>query len=139
MAKTLGRRRPSDWNEFIELYCLRPYGLVPAAYQPAYLIFRYYNEVYNGGHFQFFQNCRRLPLDKVSEALRDIAGDALAENFDAAAASWKNWGRRAPSSATEYVEFEHESGLEEYDLALYRLQPRFDEFLETYLLQRKLI
>lgn len=128
------------WNAFIDRQCGRGYDQVDPPYLPAVLVFYYFNEVYNGGHFQFFLNREKdTSFDQLAAALRDVGGIETEMNFTGALEVWKKWNPKRPETVEEYLETEKEEDLGRYDSFVYRMNPPIENRLETYLMERKLI
>jgi hypothetical protein len=131
---------PADgWNQFIDRYCMLEYRDVPAAYKPAYVFFRYFSEVYNGGHLQFFVNVYDLPPEAVSSALAEVAGPKVAANFDDALTRWRTSHPEPRSELPNYFELVGEMRFEAHDQFIACLEPVMEDRLLKYLIERKLI
>ena len=63
------------WNGFCDVVALSEYEDLSLVQRIAHLAFWYYNEVLNGGHFQYFENRRLRHIDETLDALRALGAD----------------------------------------------------------------
>jgi hypothetical protein len=68
------------WNAFINLIGLEKYEDLSPEQRPARLVSHYHNEVYNGGHDQYFHNRRGQHLSETLAALTQLRCNLSARN-----------------------------------------------------------
>jgi hypothetical protein len=98
----------------------------------AWLASVYSNEIYNGGHWQYFCNQAVLDHNEVVQALRDIGADEQAEIFTQAMVKLPRDLLR-PKSAEDFVAGYDEVNMGDLDNAFYNPSKPIEKCLEEYL------
>ena len=76
IAKRDADRDPNlIWNTFVELLAKGRYDDLSPEQRPAHLVFWYENEVQNGGHDQYFENCGTEHLEETITALESLGAN----------------------------------------------------------------
>lgn len=124
------------WNAFIDVVG----GSDDADFTPlqrhCHLCFRYYNEIMNGGHLQFFENYGMTYADDVLRSLNGLGLTAFAPILVRAIdiATKQNYVIR---TVEEYVEVASRRLFDHEDEAFYSLSPDLLELLQDIGIRQK--
>src|SRR5437870_5508991 len=92
------------WNEYVSLLAMSDYGELSAIQRCAHLVFWYEQEVQNGGHLQYFENCGTERVGEVISALRRLGAHCQADVLMKAAEKFGAEPRARLDSIEDYVE-----------------------------------
>jgi hypothetical protein len=125
------------WNAFIELLSSSFDGSeLTAVQRTAFYMNRYVDEVWNGGHAQYFANCDHLDHAQVERALADMGADCLARVFASARIRFSESGLAAPptdSGVDAYLAFDEQLDLRDLDAEAFACQPSVTAIQSIYL------
>lgn len=125
------------WNAFIVVIGGGQDPSLTPLQRHCHLSFRYYGEVMNGGHFQFFENNGLAYAQEVLKSLHGLGLIEFANILDGGLkiASTRKW--QVISSADDFVEGSAEGLFERQDDAFYALSPDLLEMLQAMALRQK--
>src|SRR3990172_3355819 len=121
------------WNEFVDLLAMSEYRDLSERQRTAHLVFRYWSEVENGGHMQYFENQGTSRLDKTIDALNVLGATSHAKVLAQAANRFRSRRRSRTTSVEKYVETALEGEFDRFDRAYAKCRPQLQEVLGALL------
>ncbi|SRR6266511_978315 len=121
------------WNEFVDILAMCEYAKLSKKQRPAHLVFRYYSEVENGGHMQYFENIGTRRIKETVAALELLGAACHAKVLSRAAAQFKSKPRSKIRSVEEYVETALQGEFDRFDREYAKCRPTLDKALEAFL------
>ena len=121
------------WNAYVELLANSDYDDLTDAQRVAYLAFWYDNEVQNGGHLQYFENCGTSRLDGVIASLERLGANDQAQVLSRARARVLSLPKPRIRSVAEFVERALQGDFDDLDSAYYGCDPPVTDLLERFL------
>jgi len=128
--------RGEPWNDFIDKYGRLPLDAVDRDYRGEYLAFWYFNEVYNGGHLQYFLNKDDYPWEETANAMEAMGAAEHATIMRQAISRWRGTRRVAPRTVEEYVAIERQGEFNDLDNAMYDLKPELEYYVYRSLVRK---
>jgi hypothetical protein len=120
------------WNEYVQIIA-SDYGDLAPAQRPAYLVFRYENEVQNGGHLQFFENGGTERLQETIAALGALRAHCQETVLREAGQRYLGRARSHPQSVEEFVVTALEGEFSQFDSRFHECSTPLQTILEQYL------
>jgi|HubBroStandDraft_5_1064220.scaffolds.fasta_scaffold402099_1 hypothetical protein len=120
------------WNEYVQIIISNYDDLAPAQ-RPAHLVFRYENEVQNGGHLQFFENGGTERLQETIVALRVLRAHCQQSVLSEAGQLYLGRARSHPQSIEEFVATALEGEFSQFDSQFHECSTPLQTRLEQYL------
>ncbi|WP_421851897.1 DMP19 family protein [Oricola sp.] len=124
------------WNQFIDEHGMSELADVDPDFREELLVFRYFSEVYNGGHLQYFLNLDDYPWEETADAMENMGAREHARILRRAIVVWRAEQRKPPRTAEEFVEEAQKDELGEFDSAMYRLKPIIEDYLDKSIIQK---
>ena len=124
------------WNPFVHDYGMRDLSEVEPDMRGEFLAYRYFNEVYNGGHVQYFLNKHDYPWDETADAMEAMGAKEHAIILRKAIKIWRAEERRTPDTVEEYVEEAEDDDLWELDDAMYDVTPMLEYYIDQSLVRK---
>src|SRR2546425_4453158 len=121
------------WNEFVNILAMSNYTELSKKQRPAQLVFRYYSEVENGGHMQYFENRKPARTTETVAALELLGCSCHAKVLSRAVAQLKSKPRSRIQSVEEFVETALQGEFDRFDDEYAKCHPTLDKALEGYL------
>lgn len=121
------------WDAFVGLVALEKYNDLAQDQRAAHLVFWYDNEVYNGGHLQYFANRRGQFLPETIAALRDLGAECQRLILCEAVQLFSSRGRPPIQTVQEFSSTAIEGEFSSLDSRFYACVPSLHEYLQTYL------
>jgi hypothetical protein len=120
------------WNEFVQII-ISDYDDLAPAQRPAHLVFRYENEVQNGGHLQFFENGGTERLKETIAALGILRAHCQKTVLGEAGQLYLGRARSHPQSVEEFVATALEGDFSKFDSRFHECSTSLQTLLEQYL------
>lgn len=106
---------------------------LPPPQQKAQLVLFYSNEIFNGGHLQYFHNQGVERADALIAALDEIGAAGHRINFAQALAHARRFPVAPAESLEEYSDWAHEQDFRAWDDAHYRLPELGNDLLARHI------
>jgi hypothetical protein len=125
------------WNSLIDAIAFEQDETRPPLQQHCHLCFRYYSEIMNGGHFQFFENNGFQYGQDVLRSLHDLGLTEVASilNDALAVAAKRQW--QVIETVEQFVEGSLEQSFEKQDDDFYALSPDLHQRLYDIAMRQK--
>jgi len=124
---------PDCWNPFVHDYGMRDLAEVEPEMRGEFLAYWYFNEVYNGGHMQYFLNKHYFSWEETVDAMEAMGARDHAKILREAIDIWRAEERRTPKTVEEYAEDAQEGDLWELDGAMYDIRPELEYYIDQSL------
>lgn len=124
------------WNPFVHDYGMRDLAEVEPDMRGEFLAYWYFNEVYNGGHVQYFLNKHDFPWEETADAMEAMGAREHAIILRKAIEIWRAEERRTPHTVEEYVEVAEDDDLWELDGAMYKVTPELEYYIDQSLVRK---
>jgi Domain of unknown function (DUF4375) len=121
------------WNAYVDLLAMDDYGELSPEQRPAYLVFWYENEVQNGGHFQYFENCGTEQHAATIEALGLLGATCQEQVLREAGELWLSRSRPRIQTAQEFCDTALEGEFASFDSRFHACSPSLTQSLEAHL------
>lgn len=120
------------WNEYVQII-ISDYDDLAPAQRPAHLVFRYENEVQNGGHLQFFENGGTERLQETIAALGVLRAHCQEAVLSEAGQLYLGRARSHARSVEEFVATALEGEFSQFDSRFHECSTPLQTHLEQYL------
>jgi hypothetical protein len=120
------------WNEYVQII-ISDYDDLASAQRPAHLVFRYENEVQNGGHLQFFENGGTERLQETIVALGVLRAHCQQAVLSEAGQLYLGRARSHPQSIEEFLATALEGEFSQFDSHFHECSTPLQTRLEQYL------
>jgi hypothetical protein len=101
--------------------------------RPAHLVFWYHNEVWNGGHDQYFHNRPAQHLSETLDALTQLGATSYHDILREAIDRFFGHSRERAGSLSEYVAQAELQEYEDLDARFNRCSPDLEKYMQDYL------
>ncbi len=136
LTKAQVEARPYEvWNAFVNLLWMERYEDLSPEQRPAQLVIKYEGEVQNGGHLQYFENCRGEHLDETIAALGVVGATCQQQVLREAAALWRSCARPRIQTAQQFCETALAGEFSEFDRRFHACATPLEQLLESHLKQ----
>ncbi|HTC17630.1 MAG TPA: DUF4375 domain-containing protein [Stellaceae bacterium] len=117
------------WNGYLDFMCYAIYEELTPIQRIAFLSDRYYNEVYNGGHLQYFLNDEERHAKEAIEALPALGGSDHAAVLKTALETFNS---NPPLKDYSLSWAERAKIMHKFDRDLWACKPDFESLLKNY-------
>ena len=121
------------WNAFIDLIAVENYDDLTEKQRIAHLAFFYDGEVYNGGHYQYFENKGVEYLKETLAALKKIGAERQYEILNSASQKYIKLNPKKAETIEEFDAGVLEMNYKKFDNDYYDCDPDMNRYLEEYL------
>ena len=121
------------WNAFVDLLGMERYEDLAPDQRAAQLVFWYWNQIENGGHYQYFENSRGNGLDETVAALGELGATCQRQVLRDAVNLWRSCPRNLAETVEEFCDGGMLGEFSPHDARFYACSPSLFECLEAHL------
>lgn len=126
--KTFQEFAGERWNAMVDLLGMSQLEGLSPIQRRAHLAYLYMNEVYNGGHWQYFCNMADYDHKEVIESLRAVGAEVHAEILVQALAKLPE-DMYLPETVEEFIDGYDEVGMQDLDTVFYECTKQIEDYL----------